>query len=81
MDEQPETRVDGSFAVTIPAAVRERVDLEPGDRLRWDVDDEGRLVAEIVRGRYGVAEDLEPIVLGEETDAVELTEIDAYEID
>ena len=81
MDEQPETRVDGSFAVTIPAAVRERVDLEPGDRLRWDVDDEGRLVAEIVRGRYGVAEDLEPIVLDEETDAVELTEIDAYEID
>ena len=81
MDEQPETRVVGNFAVTIPAAVRERVDLEPGDRLRWDVDDEGRLVAEVIRGRYGTAEDLKPILLDEETNAVELTEIDAYEID
>ena len=81
MDDQPETRVDGSFAVTVPAAVRERIDLKPGDRLRWDVDDEGRLVAEIVRGRYGAAEDLEPIDLGEDTDAVELTEVDAYQID
>lgn len=81
MSKEAETTVNGSFAVTVPAAVREQVDLEPGDRLHWNVDDEGRLVADVVRERYGAAEDLEPIDLGEETDAVELTEVEAYEID
>ncbi|MFC7155293.1 AbrB/MazE/SpoVT family DNA-binding domain-containing protein [Halomarina halobia] len=71
--EDDETTVNGSYAVTIPASVRKDLDLEPGDRLRWDVDEEGRLVAEIVRERYGVAADLEPIDMGE-TDAVEITE-------
>lgn len=70
---EKETTVNGSFAVTIPVAVREDLDLEPGDRLRWGVDDTGRLVAEIVRERYGIADDLEPIDMGE-TDAVEVTD-------
>lgn len=68
-----ETVVNESYAVTIPASVREDLDLEPGDRLRWTVDDAGQLVAEIVRERYGLATDLEPIDMGE-TDAVEVTE-------
>jgi len=71
-----ETIVNRSYAVTIPAEVREELDLEPGDRLRWSVDDAGRLVAEIVRERYGAADDLEPVDIGE-TDAVEVT--DGYE--
>ncbi|WP_123535176.1 AbrB/MazE/SpoVT family DNA-binding domain-containing protein [Halosimplex salinum] len=70
---EDETTVNRSYAVTIPASVREDLDLEPGDQLRWDVDDDGRLVAEIVRERYGAAEDLEPVDMGE-TDAVEVTE-------
>lgn len=74
-----ETTVNKSYAVTIPAAVRDDLDLEPGDRLRWNIDDEGRLVAEIVRERYGLAEQLDPIDIGEETDAVEDTEVYAYE--
>lgn len=72
-DERDETTVNGSYAVTIPAGVRDDLDLEPGDRLRWSVDDEDRLVAEIVRERYGAADGLEPIDMGE-TDAVEVTE-------
>jgi len=68
-----ETTVNRSYAVTIPAEVREELDLEPGDRLRWSVDDEGRLVAEIVRERYGAAESLDPVDIGE-TDAVDVTE-------
>ena len=76
MSNEAETTVTGSFAATIPAAIRSQVDLEPGDRLRWDVDHDGRLVVEIVRERYGVAEELEPIDMGE-TDAVEIT--DGYE--
>ncbi|MFB6087822.1 MAG: AbrB/MazE/SpoVT family DNA-binding domain-containing protein [Haloarculaceae archaeon] len=71
-----ETTINGSYAVTIPAEVREELDLEPGDRLRWTVDDDDRLVAEIVRERYGKADDLEPVDMGE-TDAVEVT--DGYE--
>lgn len=69
--EDTETTVNGSYAVTIPPSVREEV--EPGDRLRWDVDEDGRLVATIVRERHGVASDLEPIDMGE-TDAVEITD-------
>ncbi len=72
--EEDETTVNESYAVTIPATVREDLDLEPGDRLRWDVDENGRLVAEIVRERHGAFSDLEPIDIGEETDAVEATE-------
>lgn len=71
--EDTETTVNGSYAVTIPAAIREDLDLEPGDRLNWSIDEEGRLVAEIVRERYGAFDDLEPIDMGE-TDAVEVTE-------
>lgn len=72
--EEDETTVNESYAVTIPATVREDLDLEPGDRLRWDVDADGRLVAEIVRERYGAFDDLDPADIGEETDAVEATE-------
>lgn len=72
--EKNETTVNESYAVTIPATVREGLDLEPGDRLRWDVDENGRLAAEIVRERHGAFGDLEPIDIGEETDAVGATE-------
>jgi AbrB family looped-hinge helix DNA binding protein len=68
-----ETTVNRSYAVTIPASIREGLDLEPGDHLKWNVDEEGRLVAEIVRERYGVTDDVEPVDMGE-TDAVEVTE-------
>lgn len=71
-----ETTVNESYSVTVPARIRERVDLEPGDRLRWAVEDDGRLVAEIVRERYGASESLDPIDMGE-TDAVDVT--DSYE--
>lgn len=79
--EENETTVNASYAVTVPADVRERVDLEPGDRLRWEVADDGRLVAEVVRERYGAFEDLDPVDIGEETDAIEETDRLAYEVD
>jgi AbrB family looped-hinge helix DNA binding protein len=43
--------------VTIPAAVRRRLDIEPGDKLRWTVDDEGNLTVEVVQQRYGAFDD------------------------
>lgn len=75
-----ETTVNSSFSATIPAEVRDQLDLEPGDRLRWSVDEDGRLIAEIIRERYGLMADMEPIDMGE-TDAVEETEVRSYEYD
>jgi AbrB family looped-hinge helix DNA binding protein len=69
-----ETTVNKSYSVTIPADVRKKLDLEPGDRLRWTTDDEGRLVAEIVRERYGAFDDFDPVDVGEETNAVDLVD-------
>lgn len=74
--EDSETTVTTEYSVSIPSAVRAAVDLEPGDRLRWDIDALGRLVAEIIQERRGVARDLEPVDMGE-TDAVHAT--DSYD--
>jgi len=52
-----ETAVSDRGMVTVPAELRRRLDIEPGDKLRWDVDDEGDLSVEVVRQRYGAFED------------------------
>ncbi|WP_459191167.1 AbrB/MazE/SpoVT family DNA-binding domain-containing protein [Halosimplex sp. J119] len=57
-DETPEeTKVSDRGMVTIPASLRRRLDIEAGDKLRWDVDESGQLVVEVVRQRYGAFED------------------------
>jgi len=65
-----ETKVSDRGMVTIPAALRRRLDIEAGDKLRWQTDDEGDLSVEIVHQREGVFDDFEPVDAGE-TDAVE----------
>ena len=53
-DEAPaETTVSDRGMVTIPAALRRRLDIESGDKLRWTTDDEGDLSVEVVKQRYG----------------------------
>lgn len=79
--EDAETTLDENYGVTLPQRFRERLDLEPGDRLRWELADDGLLVAEVVSERYGAAEDLEPIDTGTDTDAVAETDELAYEVD
>ena len=54
-----ETKVSDSGVVTVPAALRRRLDIEPGDKLRWNTDDDGNLTVEVVRQRYGAFEDAE----------------------
>jgi AbrB family looped-hinge helix DNA binding protein len=64
-DQSPEeTKVSDRGMVTIPASVRRRLDIEPGDKLRWNVDDEGALSVEVVRQRYGAFDDFEPVPMG-----------------
>jgi AbrB family looped-hinge helix DNA binding protein len=54
-----ETKVSDSGVVTVPAALRRRLDIEPGDKLRWSTDDDGDLSVEVVRQRYGAFEGAE----------------------
>jgi antitoxin PrlF len=43
--------------VTIPAEIRRRLDIEPGDKLRWETDESGDLTVTVVRQRYGAFDD------------------------
>jgi len=57
-DESPaETKVSDRGMVTIPASLRRRLDIEPGDKLRWDTDEEGNLSVEVVKQRHGAFDD------------------------
>ncbi|MFB6236592.1 MAG: AbrB/MazE/SpoVT family DNA-binding domain-containing protein [Halopenitus sp.] len=72
IEDGPEvTKVSDRGMVTIPAALRQRLDIEPGDKLRWTADEEGTLSVEIVHQREGVFDDFEPRDVGE-TNAVEV---------
>jgi AbrB family looped-hinge helix DNA binding protein len=63
-DGPAETTVSDRGMVTIPAELRRRLDIEAGDKLRWDVDDEGNLSVEVVKQRYGAFDDFEPVSMG-----------------
>jgi antitoxin PrlF len=63
-DGPAETTVSDRGMVTIPASLRRRLDIEPGDKLRWDIDEDGDLVVEVVRQRRGAFDDFEPVSMG-----------------
>lgn len=65
-----ETTVNERHAVTIPSAIRRRLDIEPGDKVRWTVTEAGELSVEVTRNRHGAFTDFEPVDM-EETHAVE----------
>ncbi|WP_048075219.1 AbrB/MazE/SpoVT family DNA-binding domain-containing protein [Haloquadratum walsbyi] len=66
-----ETKVSDRGMVTIPADLCRRLNIEPGDKLRWTTDEEESLSVEIVHQREGVFDDFEPVDVGE-TNAVEV---------
>jgi len=51
-----ETTVSDRGMVTIPADLRRRLDIKPGDKLRWETDEAGNLSVEVVKQRYGAFE-------------------------
>ena len=59
-----ETKVSDRGMVTIPADVRHRLDIEPGDTLRWDVDDDGSIHVDVVQQRHGAFDDAPTAELG-----------------
>jgi len=66
-----ETKVSDRGMVTIPADIRRDLDIGPGDKLRWNVDEDGDLTVDVVRQREGVFDDFEPVDAGE-TNAVDV---------
>lgn len=72
MESPPEeTKVSDRGMVTIPADIRRQLGIDAGDKLRWDVDEDGTLTVEVVHQREGVFDDFDPVDIGE-TNAVEL---------
>lgn len=59
-----ESRITETYAATIPASVRERLDVQPGDKLRWTVTDAGDLRVDVVRQREGALDEFEPEPMG-----------------
>ena len=68
---EDETTVNESYSVTVPAAVRREAGVEAGDKLRWHVDQDGELSVKLVKQQYGAFSELEPVDIGEATDAAE----------
>ena len=68
---EDETTVNESYSVTVPAAVRREADVEAGDKIRWHVDENGNLSIELVKQQYGAFSRLEPVDIGESTNAAE----------
>ena len=66
-----ETTVNESYSVTVPAAIRQEADVDAGDKLRWHVDEDGSLSVELVKQQYGAFSELDPVDIGESTDAAE----------
>jgi AbrB family looped-hinge helix DNA binding protein len=64
-DESPEeTKVSDRGMVTIPAAIRRRLDIDAGDKLRWTVNEDGTLSVEVVEQRSGAFDDFEAEPMG-----------------
>jgi AbrB family looped-hinge helix DNA binding protein len=59
-----ETTITDRGGTTIPAEIRESLDIGGGDKLRWSVSDEGELTVEVVKQETGVFDDFEPMSLG-----------------
>jgi AbrB family looped-hinge helix DNA binding protein len=74
-----ETQVSERGMVTIPADLRRRLDIEPGDKVRWTADEDGNLSIEVVKQRYGAFDDFEAVPMG--GDGLETHDLAGYEED
>lgn len=58
------TTVDDRYAVRIPAELRRRLDIEPGDAIQWTVTEDGAVELEPIDQEYGAFDDFEPFDIG-----------------
>lgn len=59
-----ETKVSDRGMVTIPASLRRRLDIQAGDKLRWEVDEDGNLNVAVVKQNHGAFDDFEAVSMG-----------------
>jgi antitoxin component of MazEF toxin-antitoxin module len=62
-----ESKVSGNQA-NIPARIRQELDIDDGDHLRWHVEDDGSLRVEVVQQQSGTFDDFEGYDVDEPTD-------------
>lgn len=53
-----ESKVSGNQA-NIPAHIRRKLDIDDGDKLRWQIEDDGTLRVEVVQQRRGTFRDFD----------------------
>ena len=58
-----QTQVTERGMVTIPADLQ-RLDIEPGDKIRWTADEDGTLSAEVLKRRDGAFDDFDAVPMG-----------------
>ena len=73
-----ESRVSGNQA-NIPAHIRRELEIDDGDRLRWQIADDGTLRVRVVQQRSGTFEDFDGYE-GDRGTAVE-PDHDAWSVD
>ncbi|ELZ62184.1 MULTISPECIES: AbrB/MazE/SpoVT family DNA-binding domain-containing protein [Halorubrum] len=73
-----ESKVSGNQA-NIPARIRRELDIDDGDTLRWNIEDDGTLRVQVVQRRKGTFSDFDGYDGGQETDAT--SEHDAWGVD
>lgn len=73
-----ESKVSGNQA-NIPARIRRELDIDDGDRLRWQVEDDGTLRVQVVQQRSGTFDDFDGYGGNEETNVT--AEHDAWGVD
>jgi antitoxin component of MazEF toxin-antitoxin module len=73
-----ESKVSGNQA-NIPARVRRALDIDDGDHLRWELQDDGSVSVRVVHRRTGTFEDFEGYDGETETDAA--SDHDAWGVD
>ena len=73
-----ESKVSGNQA-NIPARIRNELDIDDGDTLRWHVEDDGTLRVQVVQQRSGTFSDFDGYDGDRETDVT--AEHDAWGVD
>lgn len=73
-----ESKVSGNQA-NIPARIRRELDIDDGDRLRWNIEDDGTVRIHVVKQRRGTFSDFDGYDGDEETDV--MTDHDAWGVD
>lgn len=66
---EAETTVGDGGTVVIPPSLKRRLDIEPGDTLRWCLTGDGTAEVSVVDRTEGAFDDFEPVSMGGGGDA------------